>query len=621
MLCLQQVLSIVSRNRAARTLLICAVSVGLPAIAGRATFAQVAGPAAYVSLPMDAQLAPDSKPWKDLSGLKQRIVTGTVPFEENRAQFERWYKTYFLPSFTSANELRDLPKKRDDLRKELKVIKSPTARTLLLDLTFTYMKGIATTTKYNLHPASRINALLMIGELNQTEGTPQQRWPDPLPRALNEVLWPEFKKPGQTDAMRLAALSGIRRHAEMDWNRPAAQRIPAALRDEMVRELLNLVQTSDPPQGRSPAVHAWMQLRALETIAALGAVGPRNEVNQALEKILLTPTADVALRCAAARSWEIVNVAGQAQPNLNPSDLALKIGAMAVQTTRQQIDRINDIVEKEKLLAVASPGMGMMGAYGSEGSSGMSMPGMEMGSGGASGMSMPGMEMGEGSGESPMYGMGGSYPGAGMEEGSGGYMGGYGMSSTAGPADAKVDLFRRLLKEVLDSARHGLNGMGKLATADPAKTTVADVTKKLSEVLAVTDPPAAPKTPTPAVGGYPGGSSAMMSSGPGYGMESPGMPTGSGKPAMTVKELVDAVEKALEPLDELTKSVAPPPAPDTSTEPVLGASAPAAAPAPAAAKPAPTPPAPAATPPAAPAPAAKPAAPNPTQIPTAPAKP
>ena len=139
------------------------------------------------------------------------------------------------------------------------------------------------------------------------------------------------------------------------------------------------------------------------------------------------------------------------------------------------------------------------------------------------------------------------------------------------PKDPKLELFRRRIKAPLASVQGGLSGMTKLATADPVKTKVADVSAKFDAVLKATDPPE-PKEKeietTPRVR----------------------------KPPFDT--MVDAIKEALLPLEELTKSVAPPPpaeTPPVSDEP--GSDTPAGVPAVPPAAPG-TPPAAAGQPPA-----------------------
>ena len=261
---------------------------------------------------------------------------------------------------------------------------------------------------------------------------------------------------------------------------------------------------------------------------------------------------------------------------------------------------------------------------------GMGMPGMSMGMGGPSGMGMglSGMGMGMPGMESGMSGETGSSE-SGYMGGYGGMsgMGGYGMSSMAPGEDAKVDLSRRRFKGFIVSVQNGLDGMKKLATADPAKSTVKEVGDRLNEILKATDPPEAPKKPAPAAAAGSGMPPGMM---PGYGMESGGTgpmgSTGAAKTKLTLRQLSKAVSEALLPLEQLTRGVAPPPpvaaaAPVSDVPDAVPATPPAtpdAAPGPA---PAPQPDAPSAGPatPATPGDTATPPAVSPTPPASAPA--
>lgn len=550
-----------------------------------AAMAQAGSGPPYHSLPSDPKLTLDSKEWRDLQRIKGQVLQGSLSFAENRAQFENWYKGYLFPSFTKVEELHRLSTNREDLRRDLRnAVRFPEIRTVLMDLTYKYMLGIATSPKFNFHPASRVNAMLVLGELNQSEGPPQQRYPDPYARALDGVLLPQFSNEAQSDAVRLAAQVGILRHAQLDWTRPEAQRIPIATRQAAVQAMMTLLDAKDPPANRSPQTHTWMQRRAIEIVAALGAVGPRPEVNKAIERIMLDANADIALRCTAGAALKQVNVSSQQkQSALDANSLSLKLGALAVSAIRIELDRIDK--ELEKTPTPGSSPYGMMAGSGYGGESGYSDPGSMMGMG-MPGMPMPGMDTGM---SSEM-----------------GYMGdsmGYGMPSMAAGEESKVDLSRRRFKGFIQAVQYGLDGMRRLATDEPAKTTVKNVSDQLTAITKATDPPEAPKkaAATPPAG------AAMY--GPGY-MESGGVGAAA-KPKLTLRQLSTAVSEALLPLEKMTRGVAPP-APAASAAPV--SAVPDAVPAAVPAAPA-TPPAPAATPPA--VPAAQPSATPPTPAATA----
>ena len=73
-----------------------------------------------------------------------------------------------------------------------------------------------------------------------------------MARALPIIL-AEFQKPENGDAIKVAALIGLSRHLEWDPHRAAGSTpIPAALRTQIINELLALAQAKDPPAGATP---------------------------------------------------------------------------------------------------------------------------------------------------------------------------------------------------------------------------------------------------------------------------------------------------------------------------------------------------------------------------------
>ena len=199
----------------------------------------------------------------------------------------------------------------------------------------------------------------------------------------------------------------------------------------------------------------------------------------------------------------------QKQPALDPANLSLKLGALAVNAIRNELDRIDKELEKTPAPGSSSYMAGMAGSGGYGGESGYGGPGSSMG------MGMPGMSMGMGCPEWAWacrewvwacQEWNRACPGkqdlpnpatwAVMAAWRHGGIGG--MSSMAPGEDAKVDLSRRRFKGFIASVQSGLDGMKKLATADPAKSTVKEVGDRLNEILKATDPPEAPEKPAPA---------------------------------------------------------------------------------------------------------------------------
>ena len=609
---------------AAAALLVFAVVWG----SGRVAHAQPAGPAAYDALPITDAKYTDEKTRRTLEQQKNAIIRGALALEGNQALFDSWYRDYFFRSFTQPSELGKLAEKRRALLDDLRLARTKQVHDRLLhDLVFYYMKGFVQTQKYKFHPAVRVNAMLIIGELNRTEASLQQRYADPLPEALDFML-AEFQNPAQSDAVRVAAQIGILRHATYDRARPPAQRISTATRSAIVREMLAVVKAKDPPAGRSREGHHWIQQRGIEILAALGAVGPVEEVNRAIEEMVTDQKAPMSLRCTAASA--LIHVETQQKTSIDPADLALKLGALAVQICHKELDRIAEQEKREREKQATGGGAYFAGGMYAPEAGGMYAPeaggmyapeagGMMPGAEAMPGGVMPGAEGGmpadAGMPGGVMPGAEGGMPGdAGMLPGMpGGVMpGAEGMPGGVMPGavvkDPRLETPRRRFKHQLVSVQTGLKGLAQLATAEPAKSRVAAIVAQVDAVLKATD--VMPPDPTKRR--------------PSYGKKTDPKKSKEQVIEVTnVRGLVLSVTEAIRQLEEMTQSLLPaePAATPVSEEPVADVPPPAPAAAPAA----PSAPAPGSSPPATKQGAARPTAPAPkspgTPGPAAPAAP
>lgn len=410
---------------------------------------------------------------KAITDLKKQVVMGTLPYAANADKFTYYYDKYFFPGFSQVEQLNKLPEKRQELIEDLrKAINAKDVHDFLLAKAQYYMKGFITAPR-NFHPAVRFNAMLVIGDLNADEkgirnGVPQN-FPNPLPSALDFMLQ-EYQKPTQLDGVKLAALIGILRHAQLDWGRVDANKIPPATRQQIAQLMLALINAKQPPAGRKPEGHVWMQRRAVEIVAALGLVGTNDPVNQAISGLVRDHNADLSLRLTAAEALGKIYVKPPAKSTIDPAKESLQLAALLVETCRQEIDRI-DAWQKKKNPLFGDPSMG-----------GSGMAGMMSGMGGA-GM-MPGMSSGGSSDISYEAGAAAGL-GLGSESGAGG------MMMTTGPKDPVVELFRRQLKYEVECVKRGIAGVSRLVVVPSSrKHPFDDLNKDINAVWTATDPTA-----------------------------------------------------------------------------------------------------------------------------------
>ncbi len=345
----------------------------------------------------------------------QKILRAQVFAAGQEAQFDAYYNEFALPRWTVPENYPALTEFRRELRNDLLAARNGPPYDRLLGLAFEYLSRL---TGPEYHPAVRYNAMLAIGELNVQELPPGSRERlQPYPPALKVIL--DAIKSTDSDAVRVAALLGLQRHASIGI-------ADAQLRDGQIVPMLLDLAKSPPPANRSPEGHAWLRTMAINTLATLQAVGPNGrpvppnaELVKTLVEIVADKDAPATTRSAAARALGSFDYQGFTA--LTPTQIAAPIGQMAVEICSAELAKTRAPAAKT---ATKSAGRAM----------GSMMPGSyPMGEGA---MPMPGMMPMGGS----MYGSAGAGTGASDDE-----------------ADRLARL-RRSLKHYLDGARQGLNG-------------------------------------------------------------------------------------------------------------------------------------------------------------------
>jgi len=366
--------------------------------------------------PAAAQRSYEPLPYTD--GLKtkrtevQRWLRGGEIPADQQEMFERYFKEYEIGRWTQPDQLHQLPARRKELTNALKTAKISSAHDQLVALALDFLGTLAGEPKR--HPAARFNAMMAIGELNQREADGGEG-PQPLPEAL-PLLLGTFTDANQIDALRVAALLGLYRHALIGI-------ADAQFRDnQLIPAMLDLAQAKTVA-GRAPEGHAWMRVRAIDTLGALGAVGQQNAVADALAAIVADRDEDLLVRCAAARA--LGSLTYPADHGLDAWQLASELGQLASDACLAEFERMDEEAKQEERKQ-RRPRGGMMGG-------GYDMfPGEDMGP------DMSGME-----GE--MYG-GSTMPG------------GFGRPTEEEEEDETLGNRRRLMAS-LNAAFFGLTGM------------------------------------------------------------------------------------------------------------------------------------------------------------------
>ena len=248
--------------------------------------------------------------------------------EEEEKVFEAYYRQYFLPRWTQPEHLASLPLFRRELRNNLQVARSGPPHSRLQQVVIDYLGRMASA---NVHPAARVNAMLMIGELNEEEPVRAGDAPTPLPATL-PVLLKTLDDDRQIDPVKVAALVGIVRHAQFGQRTPEST---AAIQRAMIR-----LANSPGAPARSAEGHAWMRAQAARTLGLLGSVGENAAVARLLAALVADDQLEMLVRCHAAAALGQLNYAGAA--GLNVAQVVAALGRLAADAVRADTDSFDD---------------------------------------------------------------------------------------------------------------------------------------------------------------------------------------------------------------------------------------------------------------------------------------
>jgi hypothetical protein len=290
-------------------------------------------------LPFDGSLRNNDGAVKGM--LKRRNFEGG-----EQAVFDEYYHRYALAEWSLVKNVSKLVTFRQRLVRDLRNYRGGSVYEHFRSLVLGFMGDVAN--NKNLHPAVRVNAMLMIGELNAVESPTITVAPQPFPPAL-PVLVSAAEDPQQLDVVKVAALVGILRHGKLGG-------IKTAENIEAVSGAALAVAGSQRPPGRSADGHAWLRKLAAEVLGELGAAGENGEVANALAAMVAEAASPFYARCTAAEALGKLNYAGAA--GLDASKLAARLGRLAVDAYTAEAKAQAEAEEKAKADLNAPPGLG-----------------------------------------------------------------------------------------------------------------------------------------------------------------------------------------------------------------------------------------------------------------------
>jgi len=331
---------------------------------------------------------------------------------------ELFYSGYLVPGLTNKSFGE---RARSEIQRDMKNARTQEIRDLINRSIDNPLRSIVDNDKYS--PASRVAALILIGEmdseaLDATAGKP----PKPYRNAIT-FLRTQLTKQGQTDGLLAAALVGLQRHA-----RYSAFSWAANGKEAMAGDLITLLNQPRPIQ-RTPEAHAYLQRMAIETLTYFTS-SKHGEVLTQLVAMVADAKQPAFLRAAILRAiprWQLDSLDAPSRE---------KILAAATYLAKSEID---SWFSKARSTSPSSGGFGMLGGMGDGMEGGIGAP---MG-GGRGGIGAP---MGGGG----LGGLGGPLGGGSSSDKS--------DKNLAETQDPETNAARRKLYIVLESVYLGLDG-------------------------------------------------------------------------------------------------------------------------------------------------------------------
>ena len=262
---------------------------------------------------------------------------GTIK-EGDKPTVEQYY-SMFAEKFTLPAAEVELPSERDSLKREIRVWGNAPDKAGLKfvnTVLLTSMQEVAFDQEKKFNIAARINAMLVISDLNEVETSVFGTGPSTPMAEAAKVLHQAVVEPDMADAVKVAAMIGLLRHAQSGMT-------DKQLEKQVHADMLKLVKENEVPitfKG-SEESHEWVRRRAMEIVAAIKKPGDE-ETADAFKAILVDEENSLAFRCDAAVALGKV---GANDPELVGTLANLSLEIAQGQTTRRGLKRYLQCVQ------------------------------------------------------------------------------------------------------------------------------------------------------------------------------------------------------------------------------------------------------------------------------------
>ena len=219
-----------------------------------------------------------------------------VPIKD-QPKFDAYFQKFVLPPLAMPD--RDLPAVRSEIRRNFRMAGSGLAYDRLNQIVRDFMKFLIN--RPNSTPACRVNAILVLGDLNEFEGT-GVKFSKPLPFALDDLI-DILKDPKLPDYAKTTALVGVQRHAALSSTYPLA--FESAL--EVGKLMVAMLGEKQVPKSRDPSGHVYVRRTAAEILGEIGEIGKTGAVVELVRDAMNEKDAPLSFRlglCSAIGNFD-----------------------------------------------------------------------------------------------------------------------------------------------------------------------------------------------------------------------------------------------------------------------------------------------------------------------------
>jgi hypothetical protein len=274
---------------------------------------------------------------KDRFEVLQLLRDGTPIPRGQQEKFAGYFNFYILPPFAMPQKQDELPQERNEIRKYFATAKIGAPYDELNKLVMNYMLEVILKNSRVKSHVARYNAVLVVGDLNAFEGNSAGgKYPKPLPEALN-VLVDLLKDERQPPYIHVAAIVGIERHASMNSVHP----IEPAAKAAIAKLMMEILQKSEPPAGRSESGHAYLRATAADILAQLNDPRFNDALLAAIQKSLNEPDAPRSMKMSLCGSIGMIEVPKPSKVDL--AQLAGGVGRASIEACEQELERSREL--------------------------------------------------------------------------------------------------------------------------------------------------------------------------------------------------------------------------------------------------------------------------------------